>query len=81
MKQLVNRLWLEQIAQAVLAQVAQGRAWGEGVARQELDRRREENLLAMASGHQPGEAVEGGREVVAVLVWDGFSGMQRHPYA
>ena len=77
MEQLEDPLGSIEVAQRMLAEVAQAGSWRERVPGEILRGQREEHLAAMARGQQAGEAVQPGSEIVPVLRGGG-GGMQRH---
>ena len=76
-KQLEDPLRLGEIAQRMLTEVAQARIQRQGIARQVLRHQCEQHLTTMGSGHQAGEAIESGSEVIPVMGLSG-DGMHRH---
>jgi hypothetical protein len=79
-EELVHPLWLQQISEAVLAEIAEFGPGRKGVAGEELNRRGEQDLPTVTGPQQPSKAVERSGEVVASLVWRRFPGVQRHPH-
>ena len=69
-----------QVAQPVLAQVAQRGARRQVVADQVGRRRREQHLAAVAGRQQPRQPVQGRGAVGAVAVGVGRAGVQRQPH-
>ena len=80
MQQLEDPLRLQQIAQPVLAQIAQLGSGGQGAAGQLLDRLGQEDLATVPGGQEPGQPVERSGQVVAPLVRHRLPGMQRHAH-
>ena len=76
---LEDLLRLQQIAQAVAAEGAQGCAGRQLSLQQPADRLGQQHLLPMPRGQQAGEAIQAGREVIAIT-WLGHPGVQRHAH-
>jgi hypothetical protein len=74
-EQLVDPLRFEEITQPVVAEIEKLGPRGKGAAGQLLHRLRQENLAAMSGRQEPGEAIQGSREVVAARVRFGLPGM------
>ena len=79
MQELEHGLGARQILQAVYAEVPERHRRGEDIATESLDGIGEEDLPAMADGHQAGHAVEGQPEIVVASLF-GCPGMQGHPH-
>ena len=72
MQQLIDVLWVEQIAQPMLAQVPQFHAGRKGATGKLLHRLGEEDLPAVTRREEPREAVQRRSKVVTVLVRRGI---------
>jgi hypothetical protein len=79
-QELIDVLWLQQITQPVFTHVTQLAVGGKGPTAQLLHRLAEKNLTTMPGGQETRETVEGGREIVTMLIRLGFPGMQRHAH-
>ncbi len=77
--ELEDVLAVAQILQAVLAEIAEGDVLGQVVADHLLGGEGEEDLAAVAGGHEAGGAVEGGAEVVAAA-GVGRAGVDAHAH-
>ena len=74
--ELVHALGTSKVPQAMLPQIAQTRLRGE-IAEHQIGRRaRDEDLAAVSDRQQPGDAIHGGAEIVAVPLV-GRAGMDR----
>ena len=79
MDELVDALGRGEIAQAVLAEVAEMHAVGQHAAEQVGGRLGEERLAAVGDPAQASAAVYG-RAAVVALAQVGLAGVQRHPH-
>ena len=81
MKELVDLFRLPQSAQPMFAMIAQGRACGHGITSELLDCLGQQDLTTVPHGEQPGQAVQGRGQVVAMAIWLGLAGVQGHAHA
>ena len=80
MKELEDVLRFQQVPQSVLAQVTQLNVWWKGAPGKLPHRMRQDDLAAMSRCQQPGEPVEGSREIVTAGIGLRFASMQRHAH-
>jgi hypothetical protein len=78
MQELEDPFRSGEIAQRMLAQVAQAGSCREGVPGKVLGRQGEQHLAAVGRGQQASEAIEAGSQVVTITRF-GSGGVQRHP--
>lgn len=81
MDELEHSLRLQEIAQAVFAEIPQRGLWGERSASQLLDRLREEDLLPVPGGEEPRQSIQRRGEVIASGIRKSFSCMHRHAHS
>ena len=80
MDQLEHALRAAEVLEPELAEVAQAGAGREAIGAQRGGGRRQQDLAAMADGHEPGGAVDRRAEVVVAAPL-GVARMERHPDA
>src|SRR3954471_22022558 len=80
MEDLIDSLWLQEIAQAVSAEIFKSRTYGESATRQLLGSLSDQDLPAMTNVQHASQPIEGRGQVVAPFIRRRFSRMQRHPH-
>ena len=80
MQELKDVLWLQQVAQPVLAQVPQLDVLRQGIPGQVMHRLGEEDLLTISGGEEAHQAIDRSSNVITMSIRGGLTGMQGHPH-